>query len=447
MSENSKNDTNPEVPLQGDLGGIELRSEEFQEILGSVPHWILRWGITMLALIVGILLIGSAIIKYPDVISAQVVLTGLNPPATVVARSSGKISEMFVIDNQKVEVGEFLAVINNPARTRDIEILRNYLARLDLDSDSLPVLPDRNLQVGNLQILFANFYITLFDFLEYKRLLFFQQKIAMTEDRIVLYNQQYRNLLRQQAIIYTQLSLAQSQFRRDSLLHANEVISNEELERSKNQQLQSILAYENILSAINNMQVQKAQMSEVLLDMYFQDIERFNRLYTQLLSLISQLNTEIEVWELNYVLRSPVSGQITFTNYWTINQNVAAGSEIFNIIPSGECDVIGIAMLPVARSGKVETGQKVNIRLDNFPENEFGILRGTVQNISLVPAQSGEFIFYTVKINLPNQLISTYHKELPCMPNMHGRADIITEDISLLERLILPIRRILSESL
>jgi hypothetical protein len=27
----------------GDLG-VELRSEEFQEVLGSVPHLILRWG-------------------------------------------------------------------------------------------------------------------------------------------------------------------------------------------------------------------------------------------------------------------------------------------------------------------------------------------------------------------------------------------------------------------
>ena len=70
------------------------------------------------------------------------------------------------------------------------------------------------------------------------------------------------------------------------------------------------------------------------------------------------------------------------------------------------------------------------------------------QKVSVfVPAQSGDFIFYTVKINLPNQLITTYHIELPCMPNMHGRADIITQDISLLERLILPVRRILSESL
>ena len=426
---------------------IELRSEEFQEILGSVPHWILRWGITVLAFVVGMLLIGSAIIKYPDVISAQLVLTGTNPPTTVVARSSGKISELYVADNQEVAVGEYLAVIHNPARTQDIKNLQNYLENLDLDSDSLPALPDRHLQVGNLQSLYVNFYVTLFEFLEYKRLLYFQQKTVMTEERIAQYEQQYRNLLRQQQITRDQLSLVQLQFRRDSILHINGVISNEELERSKNQRLQSVLSLENIEFSVKNMRIQIVQMNEVLLDTDFQDIERFNRLYTQLLSLISQLKTEIEVWELSYVLRSPVAGQITFTNYWTVNQNVIAGSEIFNIIPSGDCNVIGIAMLPVARSGKVEAGQNVNIRLDNFPENEFGILRGTVQNISLVPAQSGELIFYTVKINLPNQLTTTYHKELPCMPNMHGRADIITEDISLLERLILPIKRILSESL
>ena len=104
-------------------------------------------------------------------------------------------------------------------------------------------------------------------------------------------------------------------------------------------------------------------------------------------------------------------------------------------------------MLPVARSGKVKMGQKVNIRLDNFPENEYGILRGIVQNISLVPAQSGEFVYYTVEIDLPDRLITTYKKELPCLPNMQGQADIVTEDISLLERFILPIKKILSENI
>lgn len=426
---------------------IELRSEEFQEVLGCVPSWILRWGITLVAVVVGILLIGCAIIKYPDVISARIVLTGMNPPATVVAHSSGKISELYVKDNQAVKTGEYLAVIDNPARTQDIETLRIYLATLDLKNDSLPALPDKDLQAGSLQVLYANFYITLFEYLEYKRLLYYPQKTAMTKERIVQYEQQYRNLLRQQKITEEQFSLVQNQYRRDSLLHINGVISNEELEKSKNQYLQSVLSCENIESSVNNMRIQIAQLKELLLDTDHLDVEKFNGLYTQLLSLISQIKTEVEAWELSYVLKSPIDGKITFTNYWIINQNVSSGGEIFNIIPADDFQVIGKAILPVARSGKVKARQKVNIRLENFPENEYGILRGTVQNISLVPAQSGESIYYTVEISLSNQLITTYRKELPRLPNMQGQADIITEDVSLLERFILPVKKILKESI
>jgi len=109
--------------------------------------------------------------------------------------------------------------------------------------------------------------------------------------------------------------------------------------------------------------------------------------------------------------------------------------------------MIGKALLPVARSGKVKAGQKVNIRLQNFPENEYGILRGTVKNISLTPAQSGEMSYYTVNISLSNGLITTYKKELPYLSDMQGQADIITEDISLLERFILPVKKILKESI
>ena len=49
---------------------IELRSEEVQEVMSHVPVWILRWGITVLFCIVIILLIGSYLFKYPDVLEA-----------------------------------------------------------------------------------------------------------------------------------------------------------------------------------------------------------------------------------------------------------------------------------------------------------------------------------------------------------------------------------------
>jgi HlyD family secretion protein len=175
---------------------------------------------------------------------------------------------------------------------------------------------------------------------------------------------------------------------------------------------------------------------------------------------------------LSYVLIAPVNGTISFNGYWTTNQNVIGGEEVFTVIPGYEeipsqarddgqsCQTerrqtscrperrhIGKAQLPIARSGKVKTGQKVNIRLENFPDNEFGILRGIVRNISLVPSQTGQTAYYTVEISLPEGLLTTYKKELPYLQNMQGQADIITEDISLLERFILPVKKILRESM
>ena len=99
---------------------IELRSEEFQEVLSGIPPWILRWGITTVAIIVVILLIGSSIFKYPDTITSTITLTGSKPAANIVAKSSGKLQELFVKDNQLVQPGDYLAVIENPAKTADI---------------------------------------------------------------------------------------------------------------------------------------------------------------------------------------------------------------------------------------------------------------------------------------------------------------------------------------
>jgi HlyD family secretion protein len=50
-------------------------------------------------------------------------------------------------------------------------------------------------------------------------------------------------------------------------------------------------------------------------------------------------------------------------------------------------------------------------------------------------------------MELPDGLMTTYKKELPYLPNMQGRADIITEDITLLERFFMPIKKALSEGL
>ena len=425
---------------------IELKSEEFQEILGAVPPWILRWGITVLAIIVIILLTGSAIIKYPDVIPAQIILTGSTPPATIIAHASGKIKQLYIIDNQYVKSNSYLAVIDNPAQTDHIIELKKYLNNFNPDSDQIS-LPDKNLQLGDLQQLFSSFYSAIFEYTEYKRLLYYPQKKTMTLERIAQYEKQYKTLQNQQRIKEEQFTIIQKQFLRDSLLNAKGILSDEEIETAKNTLLQSLASRENMRSNLNNMQIQIGQLQESLLDTEQQGTEKLNSLLTQLQSLVSQLKTGIEDWELNYVLRAPINGTITFSSYWIENQNVSAGVEVFTVVPDSTYQIIGKAMLPIVRSGKVKIGQKVNIHLQNFPENEYGILRGTVQHISLAPAQTGTAVYYSVEITLANGLITTYKKELPYLSDMQGQADIITEDLSLLERLVLPLKKIIKNQL
>ena len=298
-----------------------------------------------------------------------------------------------------------------------------------------------------MQSLYASFCVLLFNYEEYVRQQYYPNKIRMTKERIVRYEEQYNSLLRQQKITEEQTALIDKNHERSANMHEYGGISGKELDESRSRQLQGQLSEENMHTAVNNMRIQLAQLNESIIDMEYQHTEKLNDFQSQIRSMSSQLKAGIQAWEMSYVLIAPIDGKISFTRYWVSNQNVQAGEEVFSIIPVSESPVIGKAMLPVARSGKVKTGQNVNIRLDNFPDSEFGMLRGVVQTISLVPTSVGGTTYYVVEITLPEGLTTNYRKELLAISEAgaslsQGVADIITEDMSLLERFVMPMRKI-----
>lgn len=116
---------------------IELRSEEVQEVMGQIPVWIVRWGITILFIVVLALLVGSYFFTYPDIVETEMTLTSREPVVEVVARSSGKISELYVSNGQEVKSGAPLAVIENTAKTDDVFRLKKLLARYKEEPERL----------------------------------------------------------------------------------------------------------------------------------------------------------------------------------------------------------------------------------------------------------------------------------------------------------------------
>ena len=161
---------------------IELRSEEVQEVMSEIPPWILRRGITALFVIVTALLIGSWFFKYPDTIMAEITVTSLEPPASIIARSTGKIDEIFAQNNRAVKAGTPLAVIQNSASTQDMLTLISTMEAWELsgysEDEVKGLFTGQSLSLGSIQSVYASFLSSLNDYQNYKTLNYYPQKIA-----------------------------------------------------------------------------------------------------------------------------------------------------------------------------------------------------------------------------------------------------------------------------
>ena len=89
--------------------------------------------------------------------------------------------------------------------------------------------------------------------------------------------------------------------------------------------------------------------------------------------------------------------------------------EVFSIVPLQE-DIIGQVLLPASGAGKVDVGNDVIIKLDNYPYIEFGSIKGKVKSISLVTkklkTETSNIETYLVIVSLPDGLTTNYGESL-----------------------------------
>ncbi|MCP4218354.1 MAG: HlyD family efflux transporter periplasmic adaptor subunit, partial [bacterium] len=167
--------------------------------------------------------------------------------------------------------------------------------------------------------------------------------------------------------------------------------------------------------------------------------ERNKQLQLGLDQAYDSLISQIDQWEQNYLLKSPIDGTASYTTIWSINQNVSAGDVVVTVVPENSGHLIGKVVLPMQGSGKVKEGQDVNIKFMSYPHMEYGMVYGRINSKSLVTSDNN----YVLEVALPNGLITSYKKKLIFSQNMIGTAEIITDDIRLMERIFTPIKSII----
>ena len=183
------------------------------------------------------------------------------------------------------------------------------------------------------------------------------------------------------------LNIGGNQYSRDSSLYSNNTIALSDFEKSKSTLLDNKYSLVNSSATIDNTLISISQLEQSILELEQEYAEKKKTCELTLKESFDNLQSQIKLWEQTYVLKSPIDGTITFTKIWSINQNVASGDKVLTIIPEVTSKILGKLTIPVNGSGKVKTGQRVNIKLVNYPYMEYGMIEGKIKSISLIPSR------------------------------------------------------------
>jgi len=181
-------------------------------------------------------------------------------PAGLMAKTTGKIDTIFVLEKQLVKKGDLLAVIENPACFKDISELKDLVTSYELqvtNGNKLPHLPaagtpssfraERGIssfflspfsflpspQLGELQAPYQQFVKSFNDYQYFITTDYHHKKIKVIEKQIRTQNLILQKTKKQLELAHKQLEAAEQVFTIDSNLYEKKVLSNAEYQNAK----------------------------------------------------------------------------------------------------------------------------------------------------------------------------------------------------------------------
>jgi membrane fusion protein len=150
------------------------------------------------------------------------------------------------------------------------------------------------------------------------------------------------------------------------------------------------------------------------------------------------------------VVRAPAEGVLTALNA-SVGQSVTADAALASLTPTG---AVMQAQLyaPSSALGFVQPGQLVQLRLQAFPYQKFGLQAGQVRSVAQAPLQATELAnvplaarpadkepVYRITVALDSQQVQAGGQARPLLPGMQLEADVVLERRRLIEWLFEPL--------
>lgn len=414
---------------------------EAMEFITKPPHWLVHSGMTILFISISGVLAFSHFFRYPEKQVGRGIFTADIPPVQVVSKGSGYIEEILVPHEGHVEKGQPMARIHHTAEQSHVDSLRLWLNAL-VNSDSLEGFlvynpPLRQLALGELQ---QNYNTLLLTYEDWHRK--YHNKIYLTQLQNI--DQEYNSLkvlnttiVKEKKIYAKEIALSKKDALRNQSLYKDGVVSARESEITERALLSQERFYASIQNGIIQNEVRMNQLQYQKTEIIKNRNNELNEICSEINAIASQLQSQLISWNETYFICAPASGQVFWqanqTKYNPINPNATQA----HILPSDHHMRYIRTTLPTSNFGKVVIGQKVIIKMDAYPYKEYGILTAKVDAISSIPIQDQEgHTYYEIMIYIPENLSTDFRNTIPYHPLMPCTVEIITKDMSLLQRII-----------
>lgn len=416
------------------------RSDAVHEMMARTPPWIARTGSILLFVWFCILMTLSFIIKYPEILDGPINITTKTPPAELVAKANGRIN-LLVANNDKVSKDQIIAYIKNPASFEEVVVLNRLMpffenlvnnpTKIRSKMDTIPNLTN----LGQVQNAYNAFVTKLFAYdltytLEKNKKLVASnlEQVGTLERKAILLDEKDK-------VLQQELQLAEDNFKKDQSLYERGHISKLDYDASKTNFLQTRKNIQANRQALienrQNLQHLTYNNNELTLN----DKEQKESLNVGIKASYNILVSELKAFKEEFFMTSPIYGNVTFFDVWNNNQFVNKGDQVAFIVTDSK-DILGKLQVKGNKFGKVKLGQKVRVKLNSYPMSEYGLLFGKVSNISKVNKNN----VYVIDVDLPDTLITTYKKYIPYKHEMKGLGEIITENMSIIERIFYQMR-------
>lgn len=406
------------------------RSEEVQDIIERMPTRWCAWVALIVSILMSMLIGLSFLISYPDTVDGEVSITGANAPLRLVSRSNGRL-HLLKEPNQTISQNATIAYIESGASYNDVQLLKAYLER------SPKTLPS-NLKLGELGGSYNSYLIAVEHWerlMKSDRYKTMRKSIeAQIESNKDVVQQLSNSLGFKEKVLYN----LQKAMERDSILASKKVVSKSELEQTQN----SLLTQGEAEASLRSSQLMKqAEIKTSQIEIarsHIEEDEQLEAAYIDMMAKRNLLQTELRLWEEKYVIKAPTNGKLDYLGFWRENLMVKEGVELFTILPQ-HGEIMGEAYIPALGAGKVKVGQLVNVKLNDYPYDEFGLLCGKVVSISplmnKVQMNNAVVETYLVRIAFPQGATTNFDHKLSLNFESKGTAEIVTKPKRLIERL------------